>query len=79
MSSFDKYAPDEINFSDEDIAFLESTVPSILNKLFGLQFSLAEDIEGYHPEVDVYRVLDRDQNLKAVELFHTLNHKSIHQ
>lgn len=39
---------------------------SILNKLFGLQFSLAEDIEGYHPEVDVYRVLDRDQNLKAV-------------
>lgn len=26
---------EKINFSDEDIAFLESTVPSILNKLFG--------------------------------------------
>ncbi|MGC6479009.1 MAG: M3 family metallopeptidase [Flavobacteriaceae bacterium] len=39
---------------------------TILERLFGLTFHLAEDLQGYHPEVEVYRVMDHQQQLKAV-------------
>lgn len=38
----------------------------ILQRLFGLSFELASDLQGYHPEVEVYRVWDTNNELKAV-------------
>jgi len=38
----------------------------ILHRLFGLRFESASDLQGYHPEVEVYRVWDSNNELKAV-------------
>lgn len=38
----------------------------ILHRLFGLRFESASDLQGYHPEVQVYRVWDSNNELKAV-------------
>ena len=38
----------------------------ILHRLFGLRFESVSDLQGYHPEVEVYRVWDSNNELKAV-------------
>ncbi|MHC5353797.1 M3 family metallopeptidase [Myroides sp. LJL115] len=35
---------------------------AVANKLFGLKFELAKDIDTYHEQVDVYQVFDSDNN-----------------
>ena len=42
---------------------------AIAHKLYGLRFSLTEEVEKYHPEVQTYKVTDEDGNYLA--LFYT--------
>ena len=42
---------------------------AVAHKLYGLRFSLTEEVEKYHPEVQTYKVTDEDGNYLA--LFYT--------
>lgn len=71
----EKLKMEKFNFNEEALKpylKLENCVDGmfeVANRLFGLNFTLANDIDGYHEDVNVYRVTDA--NGEFVSVFYT--------